>query len=229
MDKQAELLALAKLRQATQWPGYKSIGDYHAGAYECDFVSPYTKTAGNVDAEIMVMLQDWGSDKWASGPFDEESAKNGYGGPSWPTNRNLIRLLRVTFGLILPDIYGTNLFPFIKLGNMSAPIPQADLVRAASQFALPQILIVNPKLVICLGLATFNALRKACDLRPCPTLHSAIENPFNIGTVRAWCQAHTGMLGQNNRNKGGVDRVSEDWNKMKADVGAKNWKADDLQ
>ena len=74
-------MALAKLRQATQWPGYKCIGDYHAGAYECDFVSPYTKKAGNVDAEIMVMLQDWGSDEWGSGRFDEESAKEGYGEP----------------------------------------------------------------------------------------------------------------------------------------------------
>jgi hypothetical protein len=58
MDKQDALLALAKLRQGTRWPGYNCIGDYHAGAYECDLVSPYTKSAGNVDAEIMVMLQD---------------------------------------------------------------------------------------------------------------------------------------------------------------------------
>ena len=58
-DKNARLLALARLRQATRWPGYKSIADYHHGVYECDFVSPYTKTAGNVDAEVMVLLQDW--------------------------------------------------------------------------------------------------------------------------------------------------------------------------
>ena len=42
-SKVSRLLGLAKLRQATRWPGYTSIADYHEGAYECDFVSPYTK------------------------------------------------------------------------------------------------------------------------------------------------------------------------------------------
>ncbi len=220
MDKRTELLALAKLRQATRWPGYRCAGDYHAGAYECDFVSPYTKTPGNVDAEIMVMLQDWASDGFLSGPFHEPSAKLGHS-PSLPTNRTLIRLLKTTFGLLLPDVYATNLFPFVKPGEMTGDIPERDMVHAARQFALPQILIVNPKLVICLGLATFNALRHVCDLTTIRPLESAIESPFDIGTIRVWCQAHTGARGQNNRNKGGVDRVSDDWRKMKADVEVK--------
>jgi hypothetical protein len=228
MAKQSELLALAKLRQRTRYPGYKCIGDYHAGVYECDFVSPHTKTAGHIDSEIMVMLQDWASDEFLNGPFHEPSAKLGHT-PSLPTNRNLTRLLNKTFGINLRDVYGTNLFPFVKLGGMSVSIRQADLDAAARQFALPQIRVVNPVLVICLGLVTFNALRKACGLKRCTNIYAAIESPFNIGAVRVWCQAHTGALGQNNRNKGGVDRVSEDWQKMKVDVRATNQKTDILE
>jgi hypothetical protein len=104
--------------------------------YECDYVSPYTKTAGNVDAEVMVMLQDWSSDERLSGPFREDSAKLGYT-RHLPTNQNLSRLLNATFGLTIRDIYGTNLFPFIKLGPMSAAIRREDLVAAAHQFAIP--------------------------------------------------------------------------------------------
>jgi hypothetical protein len=63
MDKHRELKALATKRQRARWPGYKGIGDYHNGVYECPYVSPYTKTAGNVDADIMVVLQDWTSDE----------------------------------------------------------------------------------------------------------------------------------------------------------------------
>src|SRR3990172_5301954 len=191
MNKRKELLALAKKRQATRWDGYNCIGDYHGGAYECDFVSPYTKTAGNVDADIMVMLQDWWSDDGMSGLIDPDSVTLGYG----TTNRtdiNLIRLLDKTFGLTLRDIYATNLFPFVKPGGMSARIPTRDLVRAAREFALPQIRIVNPRLVICLGIDTFNALRRACDLRPWDMkLPAAIESPFEIGGTRVWGQAHT--------------------------------------
>jgi len=202
LDKRSALLRLAKERQSTRWPEYSCIGDYHGGVYECNFVSPYTKTAGNVDAEIMVILQDWSSDNSLSGPFDEDSATLGYS-RHVETNINLIRLLHETFGVTLQDVYGTNLFPFIKLGPMNAPIPQRDLIRAASEFALPQIRIVNPKLVICLGCKTFDALRRACDLMPCRTVSSAIDDPFDLpgAMTRVWCQAHTGRLGRNNRNR----------------------------
>ena len=219
MHKRDELLRLAKLRQATRWKGYQCIADYHRGIYECDFVSPYSKTAGNVDAEIMVMLQDWSSDDSLRGPINDGSVKLGHT-PHLPTNRNLSRLLSTTFGLTLSDTYGTNLFPFIKLGGMSSSIPQRDLIQAAREFALPQIRIVNPELVICIGLGTFNALRQACGLSPSLPMDLAIDSPFNIRATRVWCQAHTGAFGQNNRNRGGVDRVSQDWRKMKADFKA---------
>src|SRR5438067_2373110 len=198
MSKRAELLALARLRQATRWSGFKCIGDYEGGAYECDFVSPYTKTAGNINAEIMVMLQDWSSDGSLSKGFDEDSATLGYS-RHVVTNQNLIRRLDETFGLTLPDIYATNLFPFIKLGLMNASIPRRDLIRAAHDFAIPQIRIVNPQLVICLGVNTFNALRRVCGASQWLSRASAIEAPFALpGTdTRIWCQAHTGLQGQN--------------------------------
>jgi hypothetical protein len=216
MSKQSELLALAKRRQSTKWDRYTGIGDYHDGRYECDFVSPYTKSAGNVDAEIMVMLQDWSSDEAMKEPFDEECANLGYT-PSLQTNKTLIRLLNKTFELTLRDIYATNLFPFIKPGKMSERIPQRDLIAAGREFALPQVRIVNPKLVICLGLVTFNALRRACDFNACRPFSVAIENPFNVDSTRVWCQAHTGALGQKNRNRAGVSRAPDDWLRMKAD------------
>jgi restriction system protein len=217
LSKHAALLALAERRQSSKWAGYTGIGDYHDGRYECDFVSPYTKSAGNVDAEIMVMLQDWSSDEAMKEPFDDECANLAYT-PSLQTNKNLIRLLKETFELTLRDIYATNLFPFIKPGKMSERIPQRDLIAAGREFAVPQIRIVNPKLVICLGLATFNALRRACDLNVCRPFSVAIENPFNVGSTRVWCQAHTGALGQKNRTQGGIIRVQEDWLSMKTDL-----------
>src|SRR5215203_7205052 len=62
LNKHHRLRTLAKNRQATRWPHYKSIADYQVGVYECDFVSPFTIGAGNVEADVMVLLQDWSSD-----------------------------------------------------------------------------------------------------------------------------------------------------------------------
>ncbi len=98
MDKQAELLALARKRQSTRYDGYNGIGVYQGGIYECDFVSPYTKTAGNVDSEIMVILQDWSSHDRLSGPVDSDAVDYGLT-RDLPTNVNLIRLLHNHFGV----------------------------------------------------------------------------------------------------------------------------------
>jgi hypothetical protein len=58
LDKITRLRQLARKRQDTRWEGYKPLVECHGGKYECDLVSPYTKSTGNVDAEVMVMLQD---------------------------------------------------------------------------------------------------------------------------------------------------------------------------
>jgi restriction system protein len=217
-DKRAQLLALARVRQATRWEGYNSIADYHDGVYECDYVSPYTKGAGNLDADVMVMLQDWASDENLRGTIDEDARVIGYT-PRLPTNENLSRLLEKTFGLCLQDVYATNLFPFIKSGKMGGDIRPSALLTAAQLFALPQIRIVSPRVVICLGLATFNALERALQRPLSRNLSAAIANPFGVGESRVWCQAHTGVLGTNNRNRGGVERVSKDWLTMKLATG----------
>lgn len=217
MNKHMALLALAKQRQQTRWGSYRCLHDYHGGAYECELISPYTKTAGNVDSDIFILLQDWASDDFLSRPIHQECRDLGHA-PKLPTNRNLINLLQTTFGKGLKDVYGTNLFPFIKPKGMSQPVPHSDLVKAAVDFALPQIRIVQPAVVVCLGLATFNALRSASGMAVSPDLDSAIRAPFEICDARIWCQAHTGHWGQVNRNRTAAGQVSKDWQAMKTDL-----------
>jgi hypothetical protein len=66
--------------------------------------------------------------------------------PDRATNKRLKELLHRYFQLELKDVYVTNVFPFVKLGAISASIAMRDLVRAARAFALPQIEIVGPRL-----------------------------------------------------------------------------------
>lgn len=215
MEKRERLAALGRVRQHSRWPRYRNIGDYHSGAYDCEHVSPYTKSAGNVDSPIFVLLQDWSSDAFLSRPLDGEVVVFGRDS-RLPTNRTLDRLLCEHFGLAIGQVYATNLFPFIKAGGMSAYIPVTDLRRAAVEFALPQVDCVAPKLVICLGALTFRAIAKCCGKPHRGNLPDAIGKPFDHRGVRFWCQAHTGALGQNNRNRGGEDRVTRDWQAMSA-------------
>lgn len=220
-----ELQKLTTLRKNVTYLGYKTIykniytniGDYHNGAFECDYVSPYSKCAHNVDSDIMVMAQDWSSDDELNADIkDKDEIINlGYK-PTLFTNKNLKTLLKEHFNTIFEDTYATNLFPFIKMGGLSSKIPQPDMVRAALDFGIPQIKIIKPKIVICLGFITFNAIRKAESIKPCKNMPEAINinSIFKIGESTIFCQAHTGRLGQNNRNRNKIERVSEDWEIM---------------
>lgn len=51
MDKRTKLKRLVESRLEISWDGYTGIGDYHGGVYEAEFVSPYTKSACNFDAD----------------------------------------------------------------------------------------------------------------------------------------------------------------------------------
>ena len=209
-DREIMLAELAAKRKAAQWDGYMNLADFHGGYYDCDFVSPYTKSAGNTSSKIFVMLQDWSSEDGLSGPRDPETKRFGYA-PSVATNRNLERLLKEHFEVSISQVYATNLFPFIKPGGMSSSIRHKELLRAAKEFALPQVKIVAPRLVIALGMTCFNILRNALDEESVYPLSAAIESPIDSGPSRIWCQAHTGWGAC---HRGGADVVNKDWRLM---------------
>jgi restriction system protein len=218
-DKHHQLAVLADDRRAFALPKcYRQIGSFHGGKYDdpkdCPYVSPYTKGACNVDAEIFILLQDWASEKWLNGPFRQAVANLGRDS-SLPTNKKLSKYLADHLSLQLPETYATNLFPFVKPGKMKAPIPFHLLVDSALRFAVPQIDIVKPRLVICLGLATFNALSEAFDQPVFDRIGDAIKSQFKLADgPQIWCQAHTGKLGQMTRNRIGPDITNQDWRRM---------------
>ena len=125
------------------------------------------------------------------------------------TNKRLNSLLRVHLGVELADTHATNVFPFVKPGAMSSRIPRVDLVRAAMKYALPQIRIVQPTLAVCLGVSSFSAVLAVAGKPAIRGLEAAIRSPFDRGSTRVWCQAHTGQMGTNNRNRGGINRVDD--------------------
>jgi restriction system protein len=210
INKAVRLRELALRRKESRWPGYNCVGDYHGGIYECEHVSPYTIGAGSVDADVMILLQDWASDDVLSGPVLHERCTVGHD-PRRATNRRLRELLWRHFGLELAGTYATNVFPFVKLGSMGAKIRPGDLVRAAREFALPQIEIVAPRIAVCLGKAAFNAVASAAGHRAADRLADALACPFDIGESEVWCQRHPG------RNS--VARVKAEWARMEVSAG----------
>jgi uracil-DNA glycosylase len=198
-EKRRQLKLLADERKAV--PGtdrYENIGAYCKGAHDDhDFVSPVTKSACNVDARIFIMLQDWTSTEDMEAPFDLTSEEHRLG---YKLNSKTFAILKRRLsdhflGTTLADTYATNLFPFIKRGKPNASISSRALVDAAKQYALPQINIVQPILVIALGIYSFWALAKALgQKKPACCLKDAIDHPVQCDGYQVWCQAHTASV-----------------------------------
>jgi hypothetical protein len=160
--KRDELRLLAKQRQADRRDGYLCLSDIHSGYYDTDeHVSPWSTSAQNVDAELMIFGKDWVSSETLAGERDPERKRLGQG---WnvPTNRNLRRYLRDQMGgLEFSQTYATNVFPFIKIGKKNAAIRAADMRYAAKKYALPQMRIVSPLMTVCLGPPAFDSVGRA--------------------------------------------------------------------
>jgi uracil-DNA glycosylase len=162
-EKVDRLLELAKQRQNDRMEGYFNLADFHEGYYECDYVVPWTISACNVDADLMLISQDWASADFLNGEKNPEQKRIGQV-EHLETNKNVKHLLKEYMGISFGETYATDAFVFIKPGPMNAPLPFRDLLHSTRKYTLPQIDIVSPKMVICLGSAPFNAIRRAVGI-----------------------------------------------------------------
>jgi len=162
--KKSALLELARSRQMDTMDGYsRKYFQFKDFDCDCDHVVSWTISACNVDADLMLIAQDWASEDFLNRLTETQlQAQRALGQfPDLPTNTNTKELLADYMSLSFSETYATNAFAFVKPGKMDAHIPFHDLVRSAAAYALPQIAIVRPKMVLCLGSASFNAVRRA--------------------------------------------------------------------
>ena len=211
-DKAERLVRLARRRRSEVPAGYRDISQFHQGRYDCDFVSPWSKSANNLSADLMIIAQDWASEEFLNRPFNPRLAEAGHD-EELATNVALRAVLKEHLGLEFGQTYATNVFPFIKRGKMNATIPRRDLIEAARKFALPQIEIVRPLLAVCLGIRTFDAVRAAmlAGADEPPMTWAAYESTtagIRYGPTEIYAATHLGATGRIGRK----NRIEPEWN-----------------
>ncbi|WP_292466085.1 hypothetical protein [Mesorhizobium sp.] len=141
----------------------------------------------------MLIAQDWASEDFLSKELDREQLRLGHT-PSLPSNENLFRLLKTHLNTSFKETFATDAFVFVKPGNMSARIPARDLRRSALEYAMPQIEIVKPQAVVCIGSATYNALRYALKC-PYASIDASLDGePIRLESTPIFGVNHTGGL-----------------------------------
>ena len=210
-DKLTLMNALAEKRKKDRklMPPHAGIGDYHNGVYDQhNYVSPWSISSHNLDSDVLIFLQDWSSQDAIAPKVDEDARKFGYT-PRMPSNKNLISFVQKYLGKCLDEVYITNLFVFVKPGDLSASIPRGDMDYCVKTYAIPQIDIISPKLVICLGASTYNSLRRSLGEKPVKLAKGLEEPAIRRGNSKIYGVSHTGGRGVS--NAGGMGAVRSQW------------------
>ena len=162
-----ELRKLAKKRDShcPLPPEYRHIHEFHDGQYATnEFVLPYTKAACNLNADVMLILQDWSSVDVLAGSFDSHQAQTGQS-LGFRTNENLRAWLKKHLGLRFCDTYATDVVPFAKPGGKSAKLCSKMLSDCALQYTKHEIELIRPCVALCFGGATYRAVFRAFHSR----------------------------------------------------------------
>jgi DNA polymerase len=194
---------------------------------DCDLdsneIGPWAQWQGNLDADIMVVGQDWGDTRYFKDNKGREKANN-------PTNKALMELM-ASIGLRIgnpedvnqPKIaFFTNAILCLKNGGMQAEISDAWF-HNCRDFLRRQIEIVNPKIVVGLGTLAYRGVLSAFDLNMKPDFPSAVSN--NEGVLlpngsRVFAVYHCGSRSTNmNRD---YDHQLADWKPMEHVLRANN-------
>lgn len=93
---------------------------------------------------------------------------------------------------------------------MNARIGHDDMQLCAKEYAIPQMDIVSPKIAICLGKSTFEALQQSPGEEPRQFADAFLpERRINYRSTEIYGVPHPGSWGV--RNAGGMERVHERW------------------
>jgi restriction system protein len=189
--------------------GFKRLEDFGYGW--CNHVVPWTLSANDLDAEVMILGHDWASAGWLEIRKDDPAMALLGRDLRLPSNKNLDQLLKKHLGLRFCNTYATDIVPFIKMTDgMIGAVDAAAIKECARLFAIPQIEIVSPRVVICLGRDAFRAIVRALDL-------STEKGPdiefLEYKGARIFAVTHTASsIGTERRRKSGA--VDREWSEI---------------
>lgn len=197
--------------------GLENPSVYEGGKYDSSEIGPWTLWQGNLNADIMIVGQDWGDKayftKWKGA--DQPSGN--------PTNSNLEKLLH-QFAIDIKGprepqeqkIFLTNLILCLKDGGLQAPIEHEWLTNCCDKFFRKLVDLVRPRVVLALGKKVSEAILNLYEIphHKSWTLSKLMQSsPFNLfDCTYLFPVYHCGASGVN-RNRSLKDQ-NADWKKV---------------
>jgi len=222
MNRVAAYQQLVNLRKKHKFPaGLLNPYEIEDGRFDSEHLGPWARWQGDLNAEVLVVGQDWGSKDYFLDfkGFDDDKE---------PTCTNL-RALAAAGGwdLGLPrapvpqPLYFTNAVLGIRAAKGKTGIPPKPWVDDSVPFLLDLLKIVQPKVVVSLGIAAYRACRftmigtgRDAQLPLGSTLKNVFaQNPILRPITPAWFALYHCSPGSIGRNRS-MDLQLEDWRLM---------------
>jgi DNA polymerase len=214
--KRARYNALVEARKACRaCAGLTNPSVCHGGTFDRDEVGAWSRWQGNLDANLMVIGQDWGDVAW----FVREA---GCSTSTSQTNRTLVKLLGdAGFEVKLPcessgrgALFFTNAVLCLKEGGAQARVRDECFRNCGTRFLRPLIDLIRPRVVACLGERAYRAVLTSCGLRP-GKFREAVESesPVDLpGGVSVFAVYHCGARILNTHRRFSAQR--DDWRRI---------------
>ena len=151
------------------------------GSHDGDAIGAYSRWQGNLDAELMVVGQDFAD-------VDGFRKHRGWAGERVQTNLTLVNLIAHAGVTIAPPRYGvsddrlffTNAVLCMKSGGMQAAIPASCFRQCGSLFLRPLVELVSPRVVVTLGERAMRAVCGAFEVQPHGSLADVVAQPVPL-------------------------------------------------
>ncbi len=226
-ERYHQLVDARRACQVCQNLGVRNPSVCAEGEFDSQNIGPWTNWQGNLDAKVMIVGQEWDG-------YLNFIDQKGQDRDDSPTNTRLIALLSsVGLNICAPSearrlgatsqgrLFFTNTSLCLRDGRASennnrSKTPPAQCFRnCATSFLKPQIELVQPKLVITLGLIPYRSVLHAYGITPERSLKAAVESPETVllnGRIALIPVYHPGAWSR--RRNRTHDQQIEDWKRV---------------
>jgi DNA polymerase len=207
-DRNAAYDALVAARKACRACGadLRNPSECDGGTWDADHIGPWSRWQGNLNATVMVVGQDWGSEGYFTKKRGCDEANN-------PTSTFLTELL-ASIGIKVSEpteldgfsgaAFFTNAILCLKAGErMSDPVKARWLSNCGTRFLKPTIELVSPRVLISLGAGAYRAIARLYGLAK-TSFPDAVDRPDGwilSPATRYFPMFHCGPLGLVNRRR----------------------------
>jgi uracil-DNA glycosylase family 4 len=177
------------------------------GRYDSDHIGPWSKWHGNLNAELMVVGQDWGDTAAYIGHRGIEDPQNA-------TNKVLVDLVR-SVGLDMNAVFLTNAVLCLEEGGCQARVNKEWFRNCGERFLKPTIEIVKPGVLVTLGEHAYRSVAAIFGLLPVAFSQAVNQSErFMLPQGTAFFPMyHCGARILNTHRN--LDKQKEDWLRVK--------------